>query len=115
MSILTLDEQCDLFGKLNVRANAYAAMVHWRAVQAYQAAFGHTAKPGDQLDCCIIHNSIISAEQGKPWAEVNYSHMRRARWLLEYRQYEAHRLLRAMYSRKWHEWRDAGCPVKAAH
>jgi hypothetical protein len=30
-------------------------MIHWRAVQAYHAAFGRIAQPGDHLDECIIH------------------------------------------------------------
>ena len=37
----------------------------------------------------VLHNALISADQGKPWAEVNYHHARRAAWL-ESRLFDGH-------------------------
>ena len=71
-----------------------------RACREYALAFGHHANSNSTtLDMCVIHNSIVSLENGKPWQEVNYSHMRRARWLCD-QSYKASRLVDAWYTRK---------------
>ena len=74
-----------------------AAMVHERAVKEYGLAFGNANAAG--LDWCVIHNSIVSRDNGAPWREVNYDHMRRAAWLLD-RQHSASALVNAWYRRK---------------
>lgn len=74
-----------------------AAMIHARAVKEYGLAFGNPNATG--LDWCVIHNSIVSRDNGTPWAEVDYAHMRRAAWLCD-RQYIAAGLVNAWYRRK---------------
>lgn len=71
------------------------AMRHARAIEAYNEATGYH---GDSLNMCIIHNSLVSLENGKPWPGINYSAMRRARWLTE--DYRASRLVDTWYRRK---------------
>lgn len=48
---------------------------------------------------CVIHNSLLAYKQGKPWREVNYSHMRRANWLIE-KSFQPSRIVDSWYSRK---------------
>lgn len=104
MTIATITAQLD---RMNAIAKRVQAMKHWRAVQAYHAAFGGQAKPGDGLDMCVIHNSIASHESGQGWREVDYSHMRRAARLAN--DWTASRLVTDWYSRKMKEWQLAGC------
>jgi hypothetical protein len=88
---------------LRARCDAVAKMVHERAQRAYSLALGGDGRPKG-LDWCVIHNSLVSLEYGQPWREVDYSHMRRARWLLEERQHKAHDALRRLYERIGHQW-----------
>lgn len=83
------------------RAQRIQAMMYRRAVQAYYEGMGngYIAKPGDTLDMCIIHNSTLSAEQGKPWPGINNSAMRRARWIVE-QSYRPSRIVTQWYRRK---------------
>ena len=60
------------------RADRIRAMIHHRAIRAYCAAFGADPSTDSHLDMCIIHNSLIAFDEGKPWREVNYSQMRLA-------------------------------------
>lgn len=83
--------------RMQAVADRARSMIHARACREYGLAFGHDG--GTQLDLCIIHNSLLSRDIGKPWPEVNYDHMRRAEWLLE-RSYEPSRLVNAWYHRK---------------
>lgn len=83
--------------RMQAAASRIERMIHIRACREYGLAFGNDGCK--QLDCCVIHNSIISRENGQPWQEVNYSHMRRASFLLE-KQWEAGRLVTAWYHRK---------------
>jgi hypothetical protein len=78
-------------------AKRISDMIHARACREYGLAFGHEG--GTSLDFCIIHNSLVGRETGKPWAEVNYDHMRKAAWLLS-QQHEPSRLVTAWYRRK---------------
>ena len=72
-------------------------MIHARAVREYGLAFG--SERADHLDMCVIHNSLLAREDGKPWAEVDYDHMRRAAWLCE-QSYQPGNLVQAWYRRK---------------
>ena len=70
--------------RMQAAARRIQLMIHARACKEYALAFGHHANSNSAtLDMCVIHNSIVSLENGKPWQEVNYSHMRRARWLCD--------------------------------
>lgn len=74
-------------------------MIHRRAIEAYCAALGGHADAQSRLDMCIIHNSLLSFEQGKPWPGIDYSLMRKARWLCE-KSFEPSRIVTAWYRRK---------------
>jgi hypothetical protein len=78
-------------------ARRIAAMVHRRAIREYGLAFGST--DCDQLNWCVIHNSLVARSEGKPWREVDYSHMRKAAWLLD-QQHAGSALVDAWYRRK---------------
>ena len=95
-------QQADLptLHKMQAQAERVRWMIHERAIKAYCEAFGSTFRKGEShLDMCVIHNSIISFEQGKPWQEVNYSAMRRARRLCE-QSFQPSRLVTQWYRRK---------------
>ncbi len=81
------------------RAERVRKMIHRRAVDAYNAAFGAQSVPNSSLDMCVIHNSMIDYDRGTPWREVNYSHMRNARRLIE-KSFEPSRIVSAWYTRK---------------
>lgn len=83
--------------RMQEAATRVAALVHARAVREYGLAFGNPNATG--LDCCIIHNSLVGRDTGRPWPEVNYDHMRRAQWLLE-QQHVANSLVNQWYQRK---------------
>lgn len=85
--------------RLQAAADRTRWLIHRRAVEAYCAAFGSKASADSQLNMCVIHNSLISFEQGKPWSEIDYSQMRKARWLCE-KSFEPSRLVTAWYRRK---------------
>jgi hypothetical protein len=82
--------------RLQATARRVTDMIHQRAVKEYSLAVGGVVQ---HLDMCIIHNSLVSREQGKPWQEINYDHMRRAKWLVE-QSYIPHRIVNAWYQRK---------------
>lgn len=88
----------DRYRALRERSDRVRAMIHARAVAAYHAAFGSVAGRGAHLDMCIIHNSLIAAEEGKPWREVDYSQMRLAAHLCE-RSFEPGRIVDRWYLR----------------
>jgi hypothetical protein len=94
-------KQCDLptLHRLQDTARRVREMIHRRAVVEYHLAFGSTAAHAGHLDMCVIHNSMIARDQGKPWPEVNYDHMRRAAWLCE-KTHEPYQLVNRWYSRK---------------
>ena len=83
--------------RMQAAARRVSAMIHDRACREYGLAFGNDNCK--QLDACVIHNSLVSRENGKPWREVNYSHMRRAEWLIE-QSYKPNRLVNDWYRRK---------------
>jgi hypothetical protein len=83
-------------------ADRIRSMIHRRAIAEYCAAFGHKPNADSHLDMCVIHNSLVSADDGKPWREVNYKHMRRAAWLCE-QSFEPSRIVTAWYERKSRE------------
>jgi hypothetical protein len=87
----------ETYAALRTRADRIRAMIHRRAVQAYGRAFG--SETAENLDMCVIHNSLISFDDGKPWCEINYSEMRKAAWLCE-RSFEPGRICTAFYQRK---------------
>lgn len=89
----------DQLQRMYAAADRTKKMIHVRAVKAYCLAMGETYTADSQLCNCIIHNSIVSRDNGKPWKEVNYSHMRRARWLVQ-RSFEPSRVVTAWYQRK---------------
>jgi hypothetical protein len=74
-------------------------MIHRRAVVEYHLAFGSTAPTNASLDMCVIHNSLVGRETGRPWREVDYDHMRRAAWLVE-QSFIPNRLVNDWYTRK---------------
>lgn len=81
------------------QAERIKAMIYRRAVEAYFAAFDDFPPHGASLNGCILHNSLVGLETGRPWQEVNYQHMRRARWLLE-KSLEPGRIVNNWYRRK---------------
>lgn len=83
--------------RMQAIAERVRLMIHARACEEYGLAFGQSGSKS--LDCCIIHNSLVGLETGKPWREVNYHHMRRANWLLK-RQHIPGRIVTAWYRRK---------------
>ena len=48
------------------------------------------------------HNAMVSATHGKPWADVNYSKVRKILWLERNRLWEAHRIIDKLYKRIGH-------------
>ena len=107
--IRTPAEISALLESLRPRITAYRQSVHWRAVQAYQWALGRRAKPGDTLSGCVIHNAIVDRDRGRPWPEIDYHHLRQARFLL-CRQGDAERVVDRLYARLVNDWRQADCP-----
>ena len=49
---------------------------------------------------CIVHNALIALEEGKPWAGIDYSHLRRANYLYNH-QFDAHRIVDAWSKLYW--------------
>lgn len=84
---------------MSAAAGRISNMIHTRAVQAYCQAFGVAYDRDSRLCMSIIHNSIIDFDRGRSWSGVDYSHMRRARWLCE-KGLEPSRLVTAWYRRK---------------
>lgn len=81
------------YSELAARCDRYSAMVRARAEKACrEAGIG-------EIHMCVIHNALLSYEQGKPWREVNYSALRRAAWLLNERRDLARRALDSLYRR----------------
>jgi hypothetical protein len=80
------------------RAERIRAMMHQRAIAAYCRAFGNEPTPTSQLDCCVIGNSILSMQQGKPWREVDYSQMRLAKRLVD--NWDTNRICDRFFTRK---------------
>jgi hypothetical protein len=107
--IRTPAEISALLASLRPRVTAYRWSVHRRAVMAYQRAFGREARRGDTLSGCVIHNAIVDRDRGRPWPEIDYHHLRHARFLL-CRQGDAERLIDRLYARLVNDWRQAGCP-----
>jgi hypothetical protein len=105
MAILNPTQIVEQLTVLKHHADTYGRLVHARAVREYALAFGHEPKRGDGLDACVVHNSLVGR-----WAEVDRSHMRKCKWLLDDRQFLANRLVDAWYTRKYREWQAAGCP-----
>jgi hypothetical protein len=50
----------------------------------------------------LSHNAMVSHERGQPWRGVNYSLVRRGRWLVE-RSYQPRRMVERWYSRTYWE------------
>ena len=82
--------------KLNYPALAARAEKHSRAVWkrawklAMEAGCGHVIH---------MHNAMCDREYGKPWPEIDYAKLRKARWLMS-KQWEAKRVIDKLYSRK---------------
>lgn len=72
-------------------------MMHDRACREYGLAFGNP--DSCELNMCVIHNSLVSRDYGKPWGEVNYHHMRRANWIIQ-QSHKTSRLIDSWYRRK---------------
>lgn len=89
----------DTLHRLHAAADRTRWMIHRRAIEAYCAALGIEAKPDSRLCMCHMHNSLVSFDNGKPWPEINYSLMRKARWLCE-KSFEPSRIVSAWYRRK---------------
>jgi hypothetical protein len=88
--------------RMHAAADRTRQMIHARAIKAYCRAMGGTYTRDSQLCNCVIHNSIIAFENGQPWKEVDYSQMRRARWLVQ-KSFEPSRIVTAWYQRKSRE------------
>lgn len=71
-------EHLQRYQAMRDRADRIRSMIHARAIAAYCEAFGGKPAANSHLDMCVIHNSLIAAERGQPWREVNYSKMRLA-------------------------------------
>ena len=91
--------------KLRAIADRIQAMKYRRAIAAYCRALGSEPKADSTLNMCVIHNSLVSRENGKPWREVDYSQMRLAARLTS--DWRASRLCDAFYARKWQEVRNS--------
>jgi hypothetical protein len=95
-------QQSDLptLHRMQATAARVRDMIHRRAVVEYHAAFGSTLRQRIAfLDMCVIHNSLVGRETGRPWREVDYDHMRRAAWLVE-QSFRPNRLVNDWYRRK---------------
>lgn len=99
--MLTFTEQ---YQDMKARADKVRQSVYDRAVKAYFEAFGSSAPEGAYLDMCVIGNSLLDAERGRPWREVNYGKMRLAKRLAH--DWRAHNLANAYYTRKIVELRQ---------
>lgn len=96
----------DQYRVMRQRADRIRAMQHRRAVIAYYAALGTPRAPSDGSLCmCVIHNSLLAREDGKPWKGVDYSSMRLARRLVD--DWRASDICAAWFKRKWNESRIA--------
>ena len=92
-------QQSDLatLHRMQATAKRVSNMIHARACREYGLAFGRS--DSTTLDMCVMHNSIVSRDDGKPWSEINYDHMRRAQWLCE-QSSKPNQLVQAWYQRK---------------
>jgi hypothetical protein len=94
-------QQSDLptLHRMQAAAARVRDMIHRRPVVEYHLALGSTAPANAFLDMCIIHNSLVGRETGRPWREVDYDHMRRAARLVE-QSFIPGRLVNDWYRRK---------------
>ncbi len=95
------------YSQLRERADRIRKLRYRRAVKTYFAAFRNSReyKDGDILDCCVIHNSLVSLANGQPWPEVDYHFMRLAGRLVD--DFTPSRLCSAFYERKTRELHKA--------
>jgi hypothetical protein len=95
---LTLSEWATQYRALQARAEAVNRMVDERIRQLAQRA---------GLDRSIawihIHNALMGLHYGKPWPNVDYSLVRKARWLEETKLFAATRLVSRWADRIWIE------------
>ena len=78
-----------LLSSVAFAADAYVNIVISRMVRDYRTKVENPSNPGES----------DTVDNGKPWAEINYSLMRKARWLSE-KSFEPSRLVTAWYRRK---------------
>ena len=91
-------------GALYRRKEALRAMIYRRAVVAYWRAMGNAGPVPEtaKLDMCVMHNSMIDFERGRPWREIDYSAMRLAIRIQE-KTFEPDRISAALFDRRWRE------------
>lgn len=93
---------------LRERCNQIRDMIYRRAVLAYYVAVGSKTVPPQNatLDMCVIHNSLVAFDCGRPWLEIDYSAMRRAKWLTD-RMDEPGKIADKLWRRRTAEMRAA--------
>jgi hypothetical protein len=95
---LTLSEWATQYRALQARAEAVNRMVDERIRQLAQRAGLDRSIAGIH-----IHNALMGLHYGKPWPNVDYSLVRKARWLEETKLFAATRLVSRWADRIWIE------------
>jgi hypothetical protein len=95
---LTLTEWATRYRALRERAENVNRMVDERIRQLAQRAGLDRSIAGIH-----IHNALVSLHYGKPWPGVDYSLVRKARWLEETKLFAATRLVSRWADRIWIE------------
>jgi hypothetical protein len=78
-----------------------------RIVKMAHANAARAMRQAGVSDFNCLHNALVSANYGKPWAEVDYRLARKARWMFD-RQFMAHDVACRYTARLWDAHRSEG-------
>lgn len=96
---MTYQEMLRRYAVIRDKADRVSRSISARSLATYRLAGVPDAMCG--------HNAMCGHSYGRPWAGVNYSLVRRARWIGE-KSWQPNRVAQAAWSRLYDEWRNGG-------